>query len=128
MKKKALSALVLGSLCVQASDMIRQPVEAFEQMGSKQRFGDPIDPDTLIDPRNHPPAHAPRPDASQAPEEPVPTDTNRSSDTTTEETPRAAPQKESGATPDPFGGRHIPLTCGARCGIPLEDYNDSSKG
>ena len=130
MKKKALSALVLGSLCAQASQMIQNPSEQFGQMGTQQRFGDRIHPSDLIDPKNHPPAQresseaaapsqaAQKPDAQEPPKPPA----------NSEAATPQRPDPSEAIAPDPFGDRDIPLTCGARCGIPLKDYSDSSEG
>ena len=121
-KKKALSALVLGSLCAQASNLLQEPAEHYEKLGSQYRFGETIDPDRVINPRNHPSATTPE-ITRQTTEE------NRSTpaEITALEEPKSPAAKDPEAIHDPFGGRAILLTCGARCGIPLSDYSTSSE-
>lgn len=82
--------------------MIYHPDKVYKELGSQYRFGEPIAPK-----KNRP---QPQQENAQTPAE----------------NPAQSPAPKAAAPADPFGGRNLHLSCGAKCGIPLQNYKEES--
>ena len=86
--------------------LLKNPGEVYKQLGNQYRFGEPIEPK----------------------KEPEQTAKKQKPQAEIEKSEPNATKPEAQSPIEPFKGKNIHLSCGAKCGIPLKNYNGDESG